>query len=66
MGIEQGSVSARLGSLPIVLASIELTVRCLFVDSSKAPFILGRADFLDRFVLTIDQPNKRIVFTQVR
>lgn len=65
MGVEQGGVRARLGHLPIRFGSIELTVRCLFVDARKSLFILGRADFLDRFVLTIDQPRQRIILTEV-
>jgi hypothetical protein len=41
------------------------TVRCLFVDAPRAPFILGRADFLDRFVLTIDPAQRRIILTEL-
>ena len=64
VGVEQRGVRARLGQLPIRLGSTELSVRCLFVDAPKALFILGRADFLDRFVLTIDQAQQRIVLTE--
>ena len=65
VGVEQSGVRARLGQLPIRLGDTELTVRCLFVDAPKALFILGRADFLDRFVLTIDQSQRRIILTEV-
>lgn len=65
MGVEQGGVRARLGYLTIRVGSIELTVRCLFVDTRKSLFILGRADFLDRFVLTIDHPQQRILLTEI-
>jgi len=41
------------------------TVRCLFVDAPRVPFILGRADFLDRFVLTIDPAQRRIILTEL-
>jgi predicted aspartyl protease len=64
MGMEQSGVWARLGYLPIQLGNIDLTVRCLFVDSPKSLFILGRADFLDRFVLTIDHHQQRIILTE--
>ena len=60
-GVEQGGVSARLGSLTISIAATGLTIRCLFVEAPKPLFLLGRADFLDRFVLTIDQPGQKIV-----
>lgn len=65
MGVEQGGVKARLGHLLIRLGSIELNVRCLFVDTRKSLFILGRADFLDRFVLTIDHAQQRIILTEI-
>ena len=61
VGVEQAGVAARLGPVPIRLGDIKLSVRCLFVDSPAALFILGRADFLDRFVLTIDPGAGRIV-----
>jgi hypothetical protein len=64
MGIEQGSISARLGRLPLRLGDVELSVRCLFVDAPRSAFILGRADVLDRFVLVIDQPNALILLTE--
>jgi hypothetical protein len=65
-GIEQGKVRARLGGLPIHLGDVELAIRCLFVDTPSAPFILGRADFLDHFTLTIDAHQQKIVLTEVR
>jgi hypothetical protein len=37
----------------------------MFVDSDRVPLVLGRADFLDRFVLTFDQPGRRIILTPV-
>lgn len=65
IGVEQGSVLARLGELPIRVKESELNVRCLFLEASLGLLILGRADFLDRFVLTIDQGRGRIVLTEV-
>ena len=65
VGVEQRGVEARLGGLPIRIAVVELTVRCLFVNNPRTPLILGRADFLDRFVLTVDQPGRRISLAEV-
>jgi predicted aspartyl protease len=56
-----GMVRARLGSLRLRMQERELTVRCLFLDSGACPLVLGWADFLDRFVLTIDPLRRRIV-----
>lgn len=64
-GVEQEGIVARLGRLPIQLESIQLAVRCLFLDTPRAPFVLGRADFLDRFVLTVDHREQRIVLTEI-
>ena len=65
VGVEQGGVQARLGPLPLRLASLAVTVRCLFVDAARTPFVLGRADFLDRFGLTIDPVQQRIILTDL-
>ncbi|MGH2368875.1 MAG: hypothetical protein ACRDI2_11815, partial [Chloroflexota bacterium] len=64
-GIGQGSVGARLGRLPIRLGHVDLTVRCLFLDAPSVPFLLGCADLLDRFVLTIDQRRGRIILDEI-
>jgi predicted aspartyl protease len=65
VGVEQGGVRARVGPLPIQIGSLTCTVRCLFMETPSAPFILGRADFLDRLILTIDPARQRIVLTEI-
>jgi predicted aspartyl protease len=65
VGVEQGGVRARLGSLPIRLGDTDLAIRCVFIDAPKALFILGRADFLDRYVLTIDHGQEKIILTEI-
>ncbi len=64
-GIGPGSVSVKVGSLPIRLGAVELTIRCLFLDHQLAPFILGCADVLDRFALTIDADQGKIIFNEL-
>ncbi len=65
IGVEQAGVVARLGHLPIRIGEVELSARCLFMDTTKTPFILGRADFLDHFVLTIDHGLQRIILARI-
>ena len=60
-GVEQGRVRARLGVLPVRIEDVELEVRCLFMVAEKPLFILGRADFLDHFTLTIDSRQRKVV-----
>jgi hypothetical protein len=64
-GIGPGNVPAKLGFLPIRLGEVELSVRCLFLDQRIAPYILGCADVLDRFALTIDAGQRKIIFTEI-
>jgi predicted aspartyl protease len=64
-GIEQGGLRARVGRLPIRVGDVDLTVRSFFLDTTDDLLILGRVDFLDRFILTIDQPGGRIVLEAV-
>ena len=63
--IAPGYVTTRLGPLPLRIGGVELTVRCLFLDRRTAPLILGCADVLDRFALTIDAGQRKIVFTEI-
>ena len=64
-GVDLELVSARLGRLPIRIGSVDLSVRCLLVANPRTPLILGSVDFLDRFVLTIDQPQRKILLDPV-
>jgi hypothetical protein len=64
-GVTGAPVAARLGRVRLRAGGVEFVVRCMFVDSDRVPLVLGRADFLDRFVLTFDQPGRRIILTPV-
>ena len=64
-GVGSDTVQARVGTLSMRMEELELTIRRLFVDSPRTLFILGRADFLDRFVLTIDPRRRRITLDPV-
>jgi len=65
IGVEGQGVPARLGQLPLRIGPVELEVRCLFVDLPSAPFVLGRADLLERFRLVIDPRRRRIILEEV-
>lgn len=65
IGVEQQGIHARMGTLSVRIADTDLDVRCLFHDGPNTPYILGRADFLDRFVLTIDQGQQRITLDPI-
>jgi predicted aspartyl protease len=64
VGVAPGGVRTRVGPLPLRVGTWDFTVRCMFLDAPRAPFILGRADFLDRLILTIDPAQRRIVLTE--
>lgn len=65
IGVELGGIVAWLGRLPLCIGSVELSVRCLFVDAPSAPFLLGRADFLERFAITIDTEEAKITLREL-
>jgi predicted aspartyl protease len=65
IGIELKGTSARLGNLPIRIGPVELRVRCLFVDAAGAPLLLGRADLLERFKVTIDAAQSKITLEAI-
>ncbi len=62
-GVGPETLQARLGSLPPRVQGLDLTVRRLFMDADECPLVLGWADFLDRFVLTID-PVRRLILLE--
>lgn len=64
-GVGHGNLPVRIGRLPILVSQRRLTIQCFFVDSRRLLLLLGRTDFLDRFVFTIDQPRRRIILDEV-
>jgi len=52
--------------LPLRIGNVEVSIRCLFLDQRRAPLILGCLDVLDRFALTIDARQGKIIFTELR
>jgi hypothetical protein len=64
VGVEQGRLQTRVGPLSLRVGAWDFTVRCMFLEAPRAPFMLGRADFLDRLMLTIDPVRRRIVLTE--
>src|SRR5207249_8661988 len=60
IGVERQGATAKLGRLPIRIGGHALGIRCVFMDVPNAPLALGRTDFLDHFVVTIDQPGRKI------
>jgi len=64
-GVGSSVLDVRVGGLPIRLGDTSLTVRCFFIDEPRAPFVLGRADVLERFVTTFDAGNQRITLTAI-
>jgi hypothetical protein len=65
-GIGPGHVRTRLGTLPLQIGAIELSIRCLFLDQLDAPYILGCADVFDRFAVAIDAGQGKIILTEIR
>jgi predicted aspartyl protease len=64
VGVGPSGVSTRVGPLTFQVGPWTFTVRCMFADAPRVPFILGRADFLDRLILTIDPAQRRIMLTE--
>ena len=65
-GVGPGRVSAKLGSLLLRIGGSDVSARCLFLEQRDVPYILGCANVLDRFALTIDAGQGKIVFTEIR
>jgi hypothetical protein len=64
-GVGPASLPAKLGSLPLRLGGLDLSVRCLFLDQPDAPYVLGCAEVLDRFTVTIDAGQPKIILTEI-
>jgi hypothetical protein len=64
-GITQERTGARISALPLRVGDVEFSVRCTFIDAISPVPLLGCADFLDRFALTIDARAQRITLTDL-
>ncbi len=64
-GIGDKAFDGYSGVVHIKIGTKELIVRCDYIDSSDSTLLLGRLDIFDKFNITFDSSNKRIVFEQI-
>jgi hypothetical protein len=60
-----GAAWSRKNKLPSDLPAIRRSLWAFGLSVDAVPIILGRADFLDRFVLTVDHSQRKVVLTHV-
>ena len=64
-GVEGTGVKSWRAKVAMRINGKEFNTRCFFVDNSNAPFLLGRADVLDKiFTLKVDSKNKEVVLIE--
>jgi hypothetical protein len=56
-GIRGGSIPAYKGKLRMRIDGEKLDVRCVFTQSNKTPFLLGRVDFFTVYDINFDSRN---------
>ena len=62
IGVEGSGIKSWLGEVKMRIGAREFTTRCFFVDNPETPFLLGRADILDRhFSLKIDGRKGKLI-----
>lgn len=62
-GLEGGGVEVYRSVLRARIAEVELDLRCSIGEDDRMPFLLGRADFLERFEVSINVRERKIRLT---
>ena len=60
-GITGRPMAAYKGKIRLRIRSVELEVRCLFTESNRTPFLLGRVDFFSFFDIKFVGRNCHII-----
>lgn len=62
-GVEGTGVRSWLGEVKMRIGNQQFLARCFFINSPQTPFLLGRADVMDKlFSLLLDSKENQIVF----
>ncbi|MFC1956302.1 aspartyl protease family protein [Chloroflexota bacterium] len=64
-GIFGRPMPAYKGQLKLRIRDEELNVRCLFTESNRTPFLLGRVDFFSKFDIKFSGQNCHIVLKKL-
>jgi hypothetical protein len=65
-GIEGRILPARVGTVVLAFGKELIAVRCHFLKSKNAPYILGRMDVFSRFNIYFNNKARKVVFTAIR
>jgi len=64
-GIINKPIEAYKGEMKLRISNEEFEVRCLFINSNTAPFLLGRLDFFSMFDIHFEGRNSHIILEKV-
>jgi len=64
-GITGQGMPAYKGQVKLKIESEEFEIRCLFTESNRTPFLLGRVDFFTLFDVHFDNRNNQIVLKRL-
>lgn len=64
-GIFGRPMPAYKGRLKLRIRDEELNVRCLFTESNRTPFLLGRVDFFSNFDIEFSSQNCHIILKKL-
>ena len=64
-GIEGTGVMASLAEITLKLGDMEFPIPCLVSPNENTPYLLGRAGIFDRFNITFDNRDSKIVLESI-
>lgn len=64
-GIGEKSVNAYPGKIDLKFEESVISVRCYFVDTEDTTLLLGRLDIFDKFNISFDSTNQKVIFNHV-
>lgn len=65
-GIGKKSVDAYPGKIIIKLGQFKIAVRTYFIDAEDSTLLLGRLDMFERFNITFNTRNRKVVFESMK
>lgn len=64
-GIEGRSIPAWVGEITVRIGNADHTIPCLFTENEKTPFLLGRIGLFQKFNVTFDNRQKKIILESI-
>ena len=66
IGIEGQGINGYVAKITIKIGQDSFPIRCIFSEKDTTPYLLGKMDIFDKYNITFDNENEKIIFIPIK